>query len=295
VFHAGNKARLHKLQDKDCVSFLQWALPQMRMRWQGFRKVRRQVCKRIDRRLMELGLAGISGYRSYMETHPEEWQRLDDLCRISISRFYRDREVFDYLASNVFPILAEQAISRGETEIRSWSIGCAGGEEAYSLMILWRVLLESRFPGLSLYILATDSDPGQLARAREARYEASALKEMPDEWQQSAFYRVNGRHCLREQFRIGVTFEQQDIRRDLADSSFHLILCRNLVFTYYEEELQRDITTALGKRLLPNGLLVLGKHERLPQGVRGFSQLAAHLPVFAAASNASPFHKEYLR
>ncbi|MCH7911109.1 MAG: chemotaxis protein CheR, partial [Candidatus Hydrogenedentes bacterium] len=46
------------MKDNDCVQLLQWALPQLRMRWQGFRKVRRQVCKRIQRRWDELELSG---------------------------------------------------------------------------------------------------------------------------------------------------------------------------------------------------------------------------------------------
>ena len=47
------------MKDDRCVRFLQWALPQMHMRWPGFRKVRRQVCKRIDRRMKMLGLTRI--------------------------------------------------------------------------------------------------------------------------------------------------------------------------------------------------------------------------------------------
>ena len=44
------------MQDDECVQFLQWAVPQLHMRWPGFRKVRRQVCKRLQRRINQLGL-----------------------------------------------------------------------------------------------------------------------------------------------------------------------------------------------------------------------------------------------
>ena len=47
------------MKDEQCVRFLRWALPQLGMRWPGFRKVRKQVCKRIDRRLQDLGLTGV--------------------------------------------------------------------------------------------------------------------------------------------------------------------------------------------------------------------------------------------
>ena len=85
------------MNDADCVEFLQWALPRLRMRWAGFRKVRGQVCKRIGRRLKELGLGDIDAYRSYLDKHSEEWEILDGLCRITISRFHRDRKVFECL------------------------------------------------------------------------------------------------------------------------------------------------------------------------------------------------------
>jgi hypothetical protein len=94
------------MKDIKCIQFLQWALPRLRMRWPGFRKVRRQVCKRINRRIMELRLNDVESYRGYLQIHPDEWIYLDSLCRISISRFYRDKSVFDCIGDKVFPALA---------------------------------------------------------------------------------------------------------------------------------------------------------------------------------------------
>jgi chemotaxis protein methyltransferase CheR len=87
------------MQDAECVALLRWALPRLGLRWPGFRKVRRQVCKRITRRIRELGLADVTTYRERLESVPEEWPELDALCRITISRFYRDRAVFDHLGT----------------------------------------------------------------------------------------------------------------------------------------------------------------------------------------------------
>jgi chemotaxis protein methyltransferase CheR len=53
------------MRDEQCVRFLQWALPQLHMRWPGYRKVRRQVCRRIDRRIQELGLAGVEAQTTF--------------------------------------------------------------------------------------------------------------------------------------------------------------------------------------------------------------------------------------
>ncbi len=55
------------MTDEDCVAFLQWALPRLRLRWEGFRKPRRQVCRRIRARAGELGIIpGSMGARSYI-------------------------------------------------------------------------------------------------------------------------------------------------------------------------------------------------------------------------------------
>ena len=60
------------MKDSDCVHFLQWALPRLRLRWSGFRRVRRQVCKRIARRLRELELSDLDAYRDYLAAKPSE-------------------------------------------------------------------------------------------------------------------------------------------------------------------------------------------------------------------------------
>ncbi|MFB3131394.1 MAG: CheR family methyltransferase, partial [Rhodothermales bacterium] len=130
------------MKDTACVDFLQWALPKLHMRWPGFRKVRRQVCKRVRRRMRTLGLDHTEAYRAYLEAHPDEWDVLDAMCRITISRFYRDRGVFDLLRATLLPQRAQRATD--ETTLRCWSAGCASGEEVYTLKILWLEDLQPR-------------------------------------------------------------------------------------------------------------------------------------------------------
>jgi chemotaxis protein methyltransferase CheR len=94
------------VDDRDCTAFLQWALPQRDLRWPGFRKVRRQVCKRLKRRIRELGLGDLAAYRSRLEADPAEWRAFDECCHITISRFFRDRGVFEVLRTYVLPDIA---------------------------------------------------------------------------------------------------------------------------------------------------------------------------------------------
>lgn len=255
------------------------------MRWPGFRKVRRQVCKRITRRWADLGLLGGSAYQAYLEAHPEEWTCLDDLCWISISRFYRDRAVFEHLATKELPSMAEAVLARGSTRIRAWSAGCCAGEEPYTLMIVWRLSLQSRFPSLELNILATDIDREQLSRAFDACYPRGSLRGLPAAWIESAFEDRQGRLHLRPEFRAGVEFRQEDIREVMPDGPFDLVLCRNLVFTYFDPPLQLEMTHALRDRIAPGGVLVLGRHESLPLGSAGFWETEPRLHIYRRESS----------
>ena len=82
------------MNDADCIRFLQWSLPRLGLRWAGFRRVRGQVCKRLRKRLAALGLNDLSDYRALLAADAAEWRQLDGLCRVSISRFYRDQGVW---------------------------------------------------------------------------------------------------------------------------------------------------------------------------------------------------------
>ena len=65
----------------------------MGFRWEGFRRVRRQVCRRIRGRITELGLSGIDAYSIHLDTHPEEWSRLDQYCSMRISDLSRQAKL----------------------------------------------------------------------------------------------------------------------------------------------------------------------------------------------------------
>ncbi len=249
-----------------CRGFLGWAAPRLHLRAAGFDRVAHQACKRIGKRLRELGLADVAAYQAYLEGSPDEWRCLDALCRITISRFYRDRAVFDGLADVVLPTLAQAAVARGERELRCWSAGCASGEEPYSLSVLWLGRVQARFPLLHLHIRASDADAYLLDRARAGQYPSSALRELPADLRELGF-ETDGALCrLRPQVADAVELVREDLRGARPIEAFDLILCRNLAFTYFDDSLQREVLARLLERLRPGGGLVIGTRERLPEG-----------------------------
>lgn len=267
-------------EDPQWIAFLQWALPQLRMRWSGFRKVHTQVCKRVQKRLQSLQLVDPDDYRDYLQQHPEEWWVLDTLCRITISRFYRDKGIYGLLADRIIPGLVEQIRRAGHNQLHIWSAGCSSGEEPYSLALLWVLQLQQRCPDITLRILATDIDPQLLQRARTACYPFSSLKYLAAGWRESAFAASAGRYCLQASFKRQVLFVEHDVRGPVPATALQLILCRNLVYTYYDEDLQREITQRLVDALQPGGLLVLGSHETLPGDVPGLTPLSCHRAIY---------------
>jgi chemotaxis protein methyltransferase CheR len=268
------------MDDRDCVRFLQQTLPRLQLRWRGFRRVRRQVCRRLQQRLRELELPDLAAYEQLLDRHPPEWDRLDACCRITISRFYRDHGLFCVLEHEALPQLAGLVRDSGRQRLDVWSAGCGAGEEPYSLAILWANSLEPALRQTPAAITATDADPVMLQRAGTACYPFSSIRGLPPDWRDIAFSLVDGEYCLQPRYRQPVRFMAQDIRLAAPGGPFDLVLCRNLAFTYFADDLQRTTTVRIASVLRPGGLLVLGEHERLPGDQDGLTPWRAGLPLY---------------
>lgn len=268
------------MEDNACVAFLQWALPRLNLRWSGFRKVRRQVCRRIDRRIAELGLPDIDSYKKYLTVTGGEWAVLDHFCRITISRFYRDRLIFDYLGTEVLPLLSERSLQRDDRVIRAWSGGCASGEEPYTLALIYHFLIREQFPDVHVEISATDIDPAVLERAQNGCYNESSLRDLPAHWRQEAFVYQHGMYSLKPFVKTYVRFSILDIREQAPAGTFDLIFCRNLAFTYFNVEIQRSVLARLFRKLADRGVLVIGLHENLPDNDLGLIRWLEHMPIY---------------
>jgi len=267
--------------NEDCTGFLQWALPKLQMQWSGFRKVRNQVCKRVRRRIQVLDLENYDAYQTYLEKNPAEWSMLDEMCRITISRFYRDRAVFDALKNQYLLSLAGKAVREGRSQLRCWSVGCASGEEPYTLALIWMFVVQKKFSGLDLDLVATDADFSMLERAKTGCYGAGSLKDLPHEWKDQTFIMRDEKYCIRLPEGIAIHWMQQDIRKEYPAGLFDLILCRNLVATYFDTALQVTIFKKISEILRPDGLLVLGCHENLPAQLPMYTCIDEKLKIYA--------------
>ena len=268
------------MHDRDCVALLQWCLPKIGLTWPGYRRVRRTVCKRISRRMRELGLDKPDDYRAFLAQNAREWERLEAFCRIPISRFYRDCNVFRAIGDEILPRLAKRADARPDRTVRCWCAGCASGEEVYTLGMIWHVSVQPAFPGVGIDIVGTDVDATVLERARRGCYASGSLKDLPTEYRDRGFRRCGDLYCVEDSIRSLVRFERQDIRTELPAGPFDLILCRNMVFTYFVRGLQEQIQARIDARAAGGSYLIIGSHERLPMLSPARVRAFGGLPIY---------------
>src|SRR5436853_2217210 len=134
---------------------------------------RSSLQRRVSKRLADLGLGNYTEYLDFLEVHPEEFPHLFNTILINITGFFRDTAAWDHLGGVIVPrVIAGKS---SHQPIRVWSAGCASGEEAYSLAILFAEALGDDAFRHRVKIFATDVDDEALAQARQGSYSADDL------------------------------------------------------------------------------------------------------------------------
>jgi chemotaxis protein methyltransferase CheR len=204
---------------------------------------------------------------------------LDGLTHITISRFFRDKSIFEALERRILPDIAARAEAE-KRQARFWSAGCASGEEPYTLKILWDLAVAPAFPSVECSVVATDVDETILKRARKGCYSKGSLREMPEALLRQGFEQSGGLFCVRQHHHEGVSFLLQDLRSEAPDGRFDLILCRNVAFTYFQPPLQAEALDRIIGRLASPGYLVIGAGETLPREMKGLVPLSGVPEIF---------------
>lgn len=179
------------------------------------------------------------------------------------------------------PELIRLCRNRNEHRLDIWSAGCGAGEEAYTLALIWALQIAPQVSDISLALIATDADPAQIVRAQRGCYPASSVRELTSLWRDLAFTENQGLYCIKPEYRRPVSWAVQDLRKTLPDGPFDLILCRNLAFTYFSTDQQREILHHFDTRLSAGGLLVIGVHESLPEIPPDWSPWRPGLPIYS--------------
>jgi chemotaxis protein methyltransferase CheR len=219
----------------------------------------RCIRRRIAKRLRSSGARNVADYLERLAGDEDELDALLATLSIHVSQFFRNPDTFQALESQVLPDLCQLALAAGRRELRLWSVGCAGGEEPYSLALLVDELAPA---GLNVSILATDVSAPVLEVAHAARFEPARLAEVPPAVLARYFTRDGQGYHLHERVRAMVRFERHNIMMAAEFPAADLILCRN-VLIYFTREEQARILARFAAALPEGGALVLGRAETL--------------------------------
>ncbi|RPE71443.1 two-component system CheB/CheR fusion protein [Pacificibacter maritimus] len=238
------------------TDLLQILLARTRVDFRDYKKA--TIGRRIERRMVALGIESQEEYTQFCRTNPHA---VDDLFKdllISVTRFFRDKEEFAQLQALLPKLIAD----RGDGPLRVWIAGCATGEEAYSIAILLAELLGTPTNALKskVQIFATDIDKNALQVARRGSYNASALNDIPDDIAEKYFIHQGDSIRVVDSIRNVILFSDHNVCQDPPFQKIDLLCCRNLLI-YFENNLQKKVMSRFHYSMPPHGLLFLGTAE----------------------------------
>ncbi|MGA3186763.1 MAG: chemotaxis protein CheB [Bryobacteraceae bacterium] len=218
------------------------------------------ILRRITRRMQLNYIEELPAYVAKLQEQPEEVHALAEDLLITVTSFFRDAEVFENLEKEVIPRLFEA--KRPDEALRLWSVGCATGEEAYSLAILCVEAALRWELDPQIQIFASDLHVRSLEKAREGFYPGDIQTDVSEERLRRFFQAENGGYRIKKEIRDLVVFAPHNLLGDPPFSRIDLISCRNLLI-YLQRDVQRDVIELFHYALKPQGTLLLGSAETI--------------------------------
>jgi two-component system CheB/CheR fusion protein len=233
--------------------------------------------RRVQRRMQVVQTEHIQHYVEILRARSDEAQNLFNDLLIGVTQFFRDTREFELVEREIIPKLFE-----GKTrndQLRVWVVGCATGEEAYSLAILLREHMATLHEVPQIQIFATDLDGRALASARAGRYADTIAAVMSPERLARWFVREGDTYCVVKELREMCIFSQHSIIKDAPFSRLDLVSCRNLLI-YLEADLQGRVIPLFHFALRPSGFLFLGNSENVARHTNLFAPIEPRSRIF---------------
>ncbi len=220
------------------------------------------IARRISRRMIANNANTIEDYIGILKSNPTEIEVLSKEFLIGVTQFFRDPEAFEVIRDKVIPNIVENKLLTDTLKI--WVIGCATGEEAYSLAILIKDYLIGIKKDMEVKIFASDIDKEALKKASKGHYPESILRDVPEKYLNTFFVKEGKEYKIRENIRRMIIFADHDIVQHPPYGKLDFISCRNLLI-YFNPTLQKKIFSTLHFCLNTGGYLFLGPSEGIGQ------------------------------
>jgi two-component system CheB/CheR fusion protein len=217
--------------------------------------------RRIDRRMSMAGFSATqtSDYLALLKSDAEEANALAEDLLINVTSFFRDKAIFELVASTA---IAELVNNAGGNPIRVWVAGCSTGEETYSLAMLFTEALYAAKSDSKLQIFASDADAQAVAAAREGIYPSTIEEQVSPERLAQFFMAEERGYRILPSLRACIIFAVQDVLADPPFSRINFISCRNLMI-YLQPEAQAQLIDVFHFALQEKGILLLGAAETI--------------------------------
>ena len=233
--------------------------------------------RRVQRRMQVVQTETIEAYLEFLRSDPAEVQHLFNDLLIGVTQFFRDAGEFEFLETEVVPkLFADKGAS---DQVRVWVLGCATGEEAYSIAILLREHMAKLDLVPQVQIFATDIDGRALAAARVGRYTETIAQTMSRERLSRWFVREGNTYCIVKELREMCIFSQHSVIKDAPFSRLDLVSCRNLLI-YLNNDLQNRVIPLFHFALRPGGYLFLGNSENVTRHAKIFAPADRRFRIF---------------
>lgn len=221
------------------------------------------IRRRVERRIIATRCESLEEYTNFLRDNPRESNELFQDILISVTAFFRDPEAFDALERHIEKRLASK--SSGDT-FRCWIIGCATGEEPYSIAILVAEAIERLGKNVTLQVFATDLDEVALNVARRGCYSRGTFDKFPNRLQEKYFIPCDDQLQIRPSLRDTVIFARHNAIEDPPFLNTDLVSCRN-VLIYFNHTLQERVFRTVCYSLNKDGILFLGRSESVSSSV----------------------------
>ncbi len=241
----------------------------LEMRYNFSMSIYKDKCmkRRVAIRMRSCRCPDASSYCNLLRQSEQERELLKKTLTIHVSQFFRNPSMFEKLRSEILPDLFQRAVT-SQGLLRLYSLGCAGGEEAYSLGIILREFFAGELLHTSTEICAFDIDADILKAAAFAQYNEDRQHDLTDAIRDRYFVKNGSRLQLSTNIRKMVTFHQRNIIEVESFEPCQLVLCRNTLI-YFNRAGQEKILRGIAHILPTGGILVLGKSETLVGDIRG--------------------------
>lgn len=248
--------------------------------------------RRIERRMVARNITDFVKYVKFMDKNREEAHLLFKDILISVTDFFRDPKAFDQAKKALKEALDD---AEHEEPFRIWSVGCATGEEPYSLAILLSELVggPDKLLEKNFQVFATDVDTDALSFARKGIYPEASLSEVSQEIKDKYFIKSGTSYEVIKPLKEVVLFAAHNVIEDPPFLRMNFISCRNLLI-YFESKLQKKIYHIFHYALLPNGTLFLGKSESTAQTTSLFKPISQKEKIFQKINKPTNDTKRYI-